>query len=69
MRFKPVWIISFIVAWLVWCVLVVQFLVPAIERHLTIYQQLIAIVLCLAPALIVAGIAYFRVTSTDSDSD
>lgn len=67
MRLKPVWILSFVIAWVLWCVLVVQVLVPAVQRHFVFYQQLIAIVFCLLPILIAAGVAYSRVTSTDSE--
>ena len=67
MRMKPVWILSVVIAWVLWCVLVIQVLVPAVQRHFDFYQQLIAIVFCLLPVLIAAGIVYFRVTSTDSE--
>ena len=67
MRIKPVWIIACIAAWLLWCVLVIQTIVPAVQRHFTMYAQLIAIVFCLLPVLVVATAAYLRKAPTDSE--
>jgi magnesium-transporting ATPase (P-type) len=41
------------VLWVAWCLLVLERLVPAVLRHLTIYSQLVAFVLCMLPPTIV----------------
>lgn len=58
---NPLVVVGMLVAWVLWCVFVIQILVPAIQRHVTIWAQAIALVGCLAPAFLVGAILIFRV--------
>ena len=49
---RVLWIVTLIVAWLLWSVFVIQLVVPAVQRHVTMYAQLIAIFFILLPVLI-----------------
>ena len=52
MKRMPAWIMGSLVVWILWCFFVIQFVVPAVQRHFTIWAQLIAVVFCLLPILI-----------------
>ena len=47
--------------WIAWCILVITTLVPAILLHITIWDWLMAWVLCILPVLVLAIIAALRV--------
>ena len=50
--------------WIVWCVLVVTELVPALRQHVTMWDWLMAYVLCLAPAVALAIALVLRIRRT-----
>ncbi len=55
----------FAALWIAWCVFAVLDVVPMVLRHLTIYNQLAAWVLCTAPLFVAAGVLLMRISKEE----
>ena len=54
-----------VVLWIGWCILVITRLVPIIVTRITMWEWLMAWVLCILPVIILAIVATLRIKAED----
>jgi UPF0716 family protein affecting phage T7 exclusion len=54
-------LVLLLVLWILWCLLVIQWLMPHIELHFAVWHWLGSWILCLLPVGAVAGFLLFRI--------